>query len=140
MRKFFLREKEKGRCSWGEECLEVGWRELCDFLGISEYEAKAYLCLVQRGVLNARNLSFAACVPRTKIYAVLERLSELGLVSKRRGTPAKFSPCSPAKAFKDRLAECRERTDRLSRLVYGLEDAFSKNGRPVPLPPPSPRP
>jgi hypothetical protein len=49
--------------------LKVGWREIRDFLDLSEYEAKA---------------------------------------------------------FGDCLAECRERANRLSRLISSLEGAFSK--------------
>ena len=106
--------------------MNVSWRELRDFIDLSEYEAKAYLCLVQNGALKASSLSFFAGIPRTKVYSTLRKLLDLGLAVKVEGDPMKFAACSLAKAFGDRLAECRERANRLSRLIFSLEGAFSK--------------
>src|SRR4051794_14886946 len=47
-------------------------------LGFSEYEARAYLALLQRNPLNGYELAKVSGLPRANIYAVLQRLEERG--------------------------------------------------------------
>jgi len=49
-------------------------------LGLSEYEARAYVSLVREGTSEARKLSMKCGVPRTKVYGTLKKLIERGLV------------------------------------------------------------
>ncbi len=51
-------------------------------LGFSEYEARAYASLVQRGPLSGYQLAKASAIPRPNIYAVLERLRRRGTVAR----------------------------------------------------------
>jgi predicted transcriptional regulator len=44
-------------------------------LGFAEYEARAYLALVQRSPLNGYELAKTSGIPRANIYAILDRLS-----------------------------------------------------------------
>jgi hypothetical protein len=44
--------------------------------GVSSYEAKLYLSLVLHGSSEARKLSMASGVPRTKAYAALKKLTQ----------------------------------------------------------------
>ncbi|MDK2383577.1 MAG: helix-turn-helix domain-containing protein, partial [Candidatus Korarchaeota archaeon] len=60
-------------------------------LGLSSYESKALAYLVvSREQIKASDLSKATGIPRTKVYAVLESLEDLGLV--------KVTPTRPLKA------------------------------------------
>ena len=93
-------------------------------MDLSEYEARAYLCLVQNGTLKVSKLSFFTGIPRTKVYFVLRKLLDLGLAVKVPKTPAEFAPRSPSKAFGSRLKECKEKANRLSRLISSLEEAL----------------
>lgn len=51
-------------------------------LGFGEYEARAYVSLLQRGSLTGYQLAKASGVPRPNIYPVLDRLEERGAVSR----------------------------------------------------------
>jgi predicted transcriptional regulator len=66
-------------------------------LGFSEYEARAYLALLQRNPLNGYELAKASGLPRANVYAVLQKLEERGAVV-RLDTPsgARYAPVAAA--------------------------------------------
>ena len=66
-------------------------------LGFSEYEARAYLALLQRNPLNGYELAKASGLPRANVYAVLQKLEERGAVI-RLDMPsgARYAPVAPA--------------------------------------------
>src|SRR6266542_3193328 len=47
-------------------------------LGFSEYEARAYLALLQRNPLNGYELAKVSGLPRANVYAVLQKLEDRG--------------------------------------------------------------
>jgi HTH-type transcriptional regulator, sugar sensing transcriptional regulator len=49
-------------------------------LGFGEYEARAYIALLQCSPLNGYELAKASGVPRSNIYPVLQKLEERGAV------------------------------------------------------------
>jgi sugar-specific transcriptional regulator TrmB len=49
-------------------------------LGFGEYEARAYLALLQRNPLNGYELAKLSGLPRANVYAVLQKLEERGAV------------------------------------------------------------
>jgi predicted transcriptional regulator len=51
-------------------------------LGFGEYEARAYVALLQRGTLTGYQLAKMSGIPRPNIYTVLDRLEERGAVSR----------------------------------------------------------
>jgi sugar-specific transcriptional regulator TrmB len=57
-------------------------RRLIHSLDLTEYEARAYLSLVEHGPLTARGVSEASGIPRPKCYDVLKSLQLKGLVSR----------------------------------------------------------
>lgn len=71
------------------------WPQVVECTGISEYEAKIYLCLLNLGSGSARQLSMFSGIPRTKIYGILKNLIDLGFVSETSGHPKYFIPLSP---------------------------------------------
>jgi HTH-type transcriptional regulator, sugar sensing transcriptional regulator len=75
-------------------------------LGFSLYEARLYLGLLRRGRQNGNELSRTSGVPSSKVYAMLERLSDAGVVAQtRRGTTVEYI-CVPPQ---DLLHKLRER-------------------------------
>src|SRR5205823_8187116 len=66
-------------------------------LGFSEYEARAYLALVQRNPLNGYELAKASGIPRANIYAVLQKLEERG-AAVRLDLPngTRYAPTAPS--------------------------------------------
>ena len=73
-------------------------------LGLTSYEAKAYLALVRRDSSTAAQVARLAGVPRQRIYDVLASLVEKGLASTRPG---------PGRQVRRRRARARARAARL---------------------------
>ncbi|MCL7394343.1 MAG: TrmB family transcriptional regulator [Thaumarchaeota archaeon] len=59
-------------------------------LGLTEYEMKAYLALLQHGEMTANQVSEAAEIPYSKVYEVLESLEEKGWIGSEGGRPARY--------------------------------------------------
>jgi sugar-specific transcriptional regulator TrmB len=65
-------------------------------LGFSEYEARAYVALLQRSPLNGYELAKASGVPRPNIYAVLQKLEERNIVVRLDApTGVRYAPVPP---------------------------------------------
>src|SRR5213592_3506170 len=73
-------------------------RALKDF-GLTEYEVKAYVSLVESGVLAASELSRSASIPYSKIYEILGNLERKGWVETEQGRPSKYYPKAPSTAM-----------------------------------------
>ena len=91
--------------------------EISRYLGLSEYEARVYVCLVTAGPSPARKLSMTSGVPRTKVYASLKKLIDRGLVSESPGNPRRYAASSPAKSFESALQQLKEETSRMTALL-----------------------
>jgi hypothetical protein len=82
-------------------------------LGFSEYEARAYLALVQRNPLNGYELAKVPGVPRANIYAVLQKLKERGggrpSRPTERNTLCADRACRAHKAARDPVSGYAER-------------------------------
>lgn len=71
-------------------------------LGLTTYEARAYLALVRRDAYTAAQVARQSGVPRQRIYDVLGTLVEKGLASTRPGSVVKYAAIAPEMAI-DRL-------------------------------------
>lgn len=74
-------------------------RKALHSLGLTDYEMRVYLALLERGSMTANQLSDAADVPYSKIYEVLENLEKKGWIGSEGGRPAKFYSRSPITAL-----------------------------------------
>jgi sugar-specific transcriptional regulator TrmB len=68
-------------------------------VGLTQYEAKAYLALLNTHLSTATQVSERSGVPRTKIYSVLETLKNKGWVRVYSGVPLLFQAVEPLKVF-----------------------------------------
>lgn len=102
-------------------------------LGLTSYEAKAYLALVRRDSSTAADVARLARVPRQRIYDVLATLVQKGLAAHRPGPPAKYSAVAPAFAIERLVLARREELDRLERasreVIELLAPAFAAGQR-----------
>lgn len=64
-------------------------------MGLSEYEASAYLCVLQIGVATAKEVAEGADIPQSRVYDVLSTLDSKGFVTIQPGRPKKFGPVEP---------------------------------------------
>jgi DNA-binding MarR family transcriptional regulator len=89
-------------------------------LGFSEYEARAYLALVQRNPLNGYELAKVSGLPRANVYAVLQKLEERGAVVRLdMESGARYAPVAPTE-LTQRIASRFQ--DTLSAAQRALED------------------
>ena len=74
-------------------------RKMCD-LGFTQYEAKAYVSLLQQYPATRYELSKNSGVPRSAIYDVINRLESYGAVSAISANPEKYVPLPPDQFLK----------------------------------------
>lgn len=94
--------------------------EILGKVGLTVYEARAYIALVARGIGDAATLAQAARIPRTSAYKVLESLAEKGYAVPSGGKPILFRPKPPlevAESLKGSIQEVFDRLESLHRLV-----------------------
>jgi sugar-specific transcriptional regulator TrmB len=71
-------------------------------LGLTSYEAKAYLALIRRDSYTAAQVARQSGLPRQRIYDVLGSLVQKGLATARPGSVVKYAATAPELAV-DRL-------------------------------------
>ncbi|MEM3766482.1 MAG: helix-turn-helix domain-containing protein, partial [Candidatus Bathyarchaeia archaeon] len=69
-------------------------------VGLTDYEVDAYLTLLEKGALTARQISYGAQIPPSKVYQVLNSLEKKGWIEVSRKRPSKYFPKSPETALK----------------------------------------
>ncbi|MEO8288388.1 MAG: helix-turn-helix domain-containing protein [Chloroflexota bacterium] len=91
-------------------------------LGFGEYEARAYLALLQRNPLNGYELAKASGLPRANVYSVLQKLEERGAVM-RLDMPSgtRYAPVAPSELteqldnrFRDDLEDARRQLEDIA--------------------------
>src|SRR5690348_2108591 len=84
-------------------------------LGLTRYEARAYLTLVLRESYSAGELATETGIPRQRIYDVLANLVTRGLARERRGAVNEFAAVDPLTAVDMLLASKQHDLDALGR-------------------------
>jgi sugar-specific transcriptional regulator TrmB len=82
-------------------------------LGLTRYEAGAYLALTRRGRATGAEVAQLADLPRQRVYDVLQSLVERGVAAVRPGRPALYVAVAPGEAAETLLREHRSRLERL---------------------------
>jgi HTH-type transcriptional regulator, sugar sensing transcriptional regulator len=107
-------------------------------LGLTQYEARAYLALIRRDGSTPAEVAKVAGVPRQRIYDVIDSLAAKGLVSERPGRAAKFAATPPAEAADLLVAIHRERmqmleadADAVARALWPAYLEGSTHGDPL---------
>jgi len=94
-------------------------RALRDF-GLTDYEVKTYVALVEAGPMAASELSTQAGVPYSKIYEIIGNLERKGWVETEQGRPSKYYAKAPSMA----LESSRIRIE--NNLKVSLDDALGE--------------
>jgi sugar-specific transcriptional regulator TrmB len=103
-------------------------RALKDF-GLTEYEVKVYVSLVESGPMHASEVSKTASIPYSKIYEILGNLERKGWVETEQGRPSKHYPKAPSVA----LESSRMRTENTlkasqAEALEELQPLYEKKG------------
>jgi sugar-specific transcriptional regulator TrmB len=103
------------------------WPKIVEYIGLSEYESKVYLSLINLGTAGARKLSLNCDVPRTKVYGTLKKLIDYGLVVEIPGTPKQFAPSNPGESFNTILNITKEKATDFDSIIKHLENVHEKH-------------
>lgn len=68
-------------------------------LGLTDYETRAYIALLERGVLTASEVSENSGVPYSKVYETLTSLERKGWIETEKGRPGRYYPKAPSEAL-----------------------------------------
>ena len=93
-------------------------------LGMTRYEAKAYLTLIQRESFAASELATEAGIPRQRIYDVLNGLVSRGLVRDWPGPVTRFAATDPQAAVERLLGVQRQALAGLEAKSAELAEAL----------------
>ena len=107
-------------------------RKLREF-GLTEYQARAYLALLDLGTATASQIPPIARVPRTRIYATMQQLHEKGLVEIIPETPLKYKPVPFSNYLMKVASEQRQRAETLEASIAQLEKEFAIVGGQAPV-------
>src|SRR6059058_5697500 len=77
--------------------------------GLTEYEVKAYIALVEAGPVPASQLSTTAGIPYSKIYEILGNLERKGWVETEQGRPSKYFAKPPSTALESSRVRMEDR-------------------------------
>ena len=98
-------------------------------LGLTRYEARAYVALVRRDASTPAEVARMAGVPKPRIYDVLQSLVGRGLAANRPGRTARFVAAAPERAAAELVQAHRDRVTALEGdardLVEELRAAYT---------------
>jgi HTH-type transcriptional regulator, sugar sensing transcriptional regulator len=97
-------------------------------LGLTSYEAKAYLSLIKRDSYTAAQVARQAALPRQRIYDVLGTLVQKGLAVARPGNVVKYAATPPEVAINLLIQSHRQQLNEMERgarsMVETLQPSF----------------
>lgn len=98
-------------------------------LGLTGYEIRVYVSLLEAGAMTASDISKKSGVPYSKIYEVLNTLEEKGWLESDSSRPQQFFPKSPSTAleFTKSKLETSFRESQTS-IVNELMPIYTKSG------------
>jgi HTH-type transcriptional regulator, sugar sensing transcriptional regulator len=98
-------------------------------LGLTGYEIRVYLSLLETGAITAADISKRSGVPYSKIYEVLNTLEEKEWLESDSSRPQKFFPKSPSTALEAmRMRHENNFRDSQSTIVNELMPMYTKSG------------
>lgn len=104
-------------------------RKAMENLGLTGYEIRAYLSLLNSGSMTASDISKRSGVPYSKIYEVLNSLESKGWLESDSSRPQKFFPKSPSSALESmRMRHENNFRESQSTIVNELMPMYTKSG------------
>jgi len=100
-------------------------------LGLSEYEARAYVATVALGEGTVREISLESGVPRSRAYDVMERLAERGFVQVSNSTPICYRANDPLIASQNLMEEIKHANDEIVKELNEINRRAEKVENPV---------
>ncbi len=111
---------------WGIDIMLSFYERLTKLkeFGLTEYQARAYLALLELNISSANQIPAISHVPRTKIYGVMRQLHDKGLVQIIPETPLKYKAIPFKKYLERRVGQLQEEAGDLERSIDSLANSF----------------
>jgi sugar-specific transcriptional regulator TrmB len=106
----------------GSDDLLASLEQLADRLDFGEYEAKAYLTILEHGELTAAEIAEYTDIPQPRVYDTVRSLADSGLVEIQESRPMKVLAIDPEEAFSDYRSS-------LETVVDGLATQYTQPTR-----------
>ena len=97
-----------------------------EFLGLSAYEIKVYLAVLQYPRSRVPDIARLARVPQPKVYSTVKRLIGRGLIESELGPVNRYSALDPLHAFRPLLEDVEQREEGARTVVKHLRDQGSE--------------
>ncbi|MFW9915912.1 MAG: TrmB family transcriptional regulator [Candidatus Thorarchaeota archaeon] len=95
--------------------------------GLTDYEARAYIALIEYGEATANQVSDQSGVPYTRVYDVLKDLEEKKFVEVRRGRPSTYRPRPPSEATALFIEKTnRQLQENQKQIILDLKPLYEK--------------
>ncbi|MEO1328754.1 MAG: helix-turn-helix domain-containing protein [Pseudomonadota bacterium] len=91
-------------------------------LGFTEYEAKAYLALIESSPATAYDISNRSGVPRPNTYSALKALAARGAVMPISENPSRYVPQPPDQLFSAIASQTRQLCDTISERLSDIAE------------------
>jgi sugar-specific transcriptional regulator TrmB len=105
--------------------VDATYLERLQRLGLTSYEARAYLALLRRDTSTAAETARLAGLPRQRVYDVLQSLVEKGLASTRPGRAVKYAATPPEHALESLVAQHRQQLAELERDTASILESLT---------------
>lgn len=97
-------------------------------LGLTEYEGRVYIKLVEHGQLSAKEASGLTGIPYSKIYTALISLIDKGWVSVKEERPKRYKPIEPSFASDLALKNHTRTLNSASKMINdSLQSLYSED-------------
>lgn len=95
---------------------------LTENLNWSEYHAKAYCVLVMNGEMEVKDIELEADLPNSRVYGVLSKLEERGVVKQKGRRPKSYDAIHPRDVISGEVNQFRRKSEQAkSRLEQAWE-------------------
>lgn len=96
-------------------------------IGLREYETRAYLILLERGVMTASEVSEHGGIPYSKVYETLNSLERKGWVEVERGRPSRYFPKAPSESLEAARLRLEDMVNSWKHVILGeLQPLYEK--------------
>jgi sugar-specific transcriptional regulator TrmB len=99
-------------------------KKILQELGLTDYESRVYLALLEKGVLTARQLSKQSRVPYSKVYETLTSLEGKGWIETEHGRPSRYYPKAPSEALAAMKLQLEDKVKKWEKTIAGELELF----------------
>jgi sugar-specific transcriptional regulator TrmB len=99
-------------------------RKVLRELGLTDYETRSYLALLEKGVLTASQVSGDADVPYSKVYETLTSLERKGWIETEHGRPTRYYPKAPSEALAKMKLQLEDRVKAWEKTILNELEPF----------------